>query len=143
MQLLQHTSFWLTLGSLLIIWIFEDKKSFLETNISYELIRDLNYSCIAAILLNLTNYYVLSILSPLSYLVIGHIKTIIILILGILFFEHKFPSNNTIIGTIIALIGVLLYSYENSRQQQQKDKKIPIESHIQSQQTIIKDEEKQ
>lgn len=117
MQLLYHTSPLLTLGSFVIIPLFENRMDLMNTVLTIELVKNLVFTCIGAVLLNLTNYFVLSHTSPLTYLILGHVKTIIILVLGFLLFEHAFPSVSMSIGIGLSLFGVVLYSWENHRQQ--------------------------
>jgi solute carrier family 35, member E3 len=120
LQLMYHTSPLLTLGSFVFIPLFEDRQALFETNLSMQLTFNLFVSCIGAVLLNLTNYFVLSHTTPLSYLVLGHIKTILILILGYAFFDQQVPSSSILMGILVALFGVGLFSWEKTRQKAER-----------------------
>lgn len=119
LQLLFHTSPLLVLGSSLLIPILENHRQLLETKITYHLFINIIISCIGATGLNITNYAVLSYTTPLTYIVIGHFKTIIIISFGALFFDtgNTIPPSHTILGIILAMSGVILYQRENQRQQ--------------------------
>lgn len=124
LQLLYHTSPVLTLGSLMIVPLFEDINLLVETKLTPDLFRDVFCSCVMAVMLNATNYVVLSWASPLTYQVLGHMKTMLILIFGIAFFD-QWPTERALLGIVIAMIGVLLYSEEN-RQQQLARTSLPV-----------------
>lgn len=68
------------------------------------------------VLLFLTNSAVLGWASPLTYQVLGHIKSIIILIFGVIFYD-AIPSMKSIIGMSLAMAGVIIYTEENRQQQ--------------------------
>jgi hypothetical protein len=72
-----------------------------------------------AIVLNITNYLVLSWASPLTYQVIGHVKTIIILLAGAIQYD-SIPQGKTRIGMMLAILGVIVYTEENRQQQLQR-----------------------
>ena len=124
LQLLYHTSPLLTLGSFILIPFFEDRVQLMNTELSFQLVFNISLSCVGAVFLNLTNYFVLSQTTPLTYLVLGHIKTIIILIIGFALFEKSFPTLQMILGIIISLAGVVIYTIENNRQQAKPIRKI-------------------
>ena len=58
--------------------------------------------------------------SPLTYQVLGHLKSIIILILGIIFYDIL-PSMKSIFGMTLAMIGVVIYTEENRLQNSRKN----------------------
>lgn len=66
-------------------------------------------SCLFAIGVNITNYLVIGKTSPLTYQVLGHLKTILILILGFLMFNKHVDARN-LIGIIVAMSGVVWYT---------------------------------
>ena len=67
-------------------------------------------------------FTVLGWASPLTYQVLGHLKSIIILILGIIFYD-VYPSVKAVFGMVLAMIGVIIYTEEN-RQQNKKNQSI-------------------
>ena len=123
LQLLYHTSPLLTCGSFVIVPLFEDTELLMKTRITSNIFSDIFCSCLMAVMLNATNYVVLGWASPLTYQVLGHLKTILILVTGIAFFD-QWPSDRALAGIVIAMIGVLMYSEEN-RQQQLKKQLLP------------------
>lgn len=129
LQLMFHSSPLLTLGSFVIIPLFEDRNDLMDTKLTGNLVQNIFCSCVAAVFLNISNYFVLSLTTPLTYLVLGHIKTIIILVLGFLFFDRTMPSSQVLVGVVIALLGVGLYSWENTRQQEAKKLKASTANH--------------
>jgi multidrug transporter EmrE-like cation transporter len=90
----------------------------MQINITFQLLIDLLLSSILAFVLNISNYLVLSVSFPITYQVLGHIKTIFIFAGGIIFYDQV-PSSKAIFGIIVTLIGVILYSEDNRRQQQE------------------------
>lgn len=121
LQLLLHTSPILTFGSFASIPLFETWAEIIKTKITYHLVVLICVSCFCAFFLNVTNYLVLQSTSPVSYLVIGHVKTILVIILGGIVFDNAIFSFRVVVGIFVALVGVLLFSYENHRQQQERN----------------------
>jgi solute carrier family 35 protein E3 len=78
-----------------------------------------------AVVVNTSNYYVLAFASPLTYQIIGHVKTIIIIISGFLIFKNDFTLR-ILVGIILALIGVILYTEENRQQMIARQKLVPV-----------------
>ena len=116
LQLLFHTTPWLTLGAFLSVPLTEDVREMADHTVSCAVVLDLLASCACAILLNMTNYMVLSTTSPLTYQVIGHIKTIAIISFGMVFYDEG-PSSKMLLGIALAVLGVVLYTEENRQQQ--------------------------
>ena len=61
-------------------------------------------SCIFALCVNISNYMVLGKTSPLTYQVLGHMKTILILVLGVVIF-HKAVDLQNVLGVVVAMAG--------------------------------------
>jgi solute carrier family 35 protein E3 len=61
-------------------------------------------SCVFALGVNISNYLVLGKTSPLTYQVLGHMKTVLILILGFTVFKKPVDIRN-VIGITIAMVG--------------------------------------
>lgn len=66
-------------------------------------------SCVLALGVNISNYLVLGKTSPLTYQVLGHLKTILILVLGFVTFNKTIDFRN-VIGIVIAMVGVVAYT---------------------------------
>jgi len=58
---------------------------------------------------NISNYLVLGKTSPLTYQVLGHLKTVLILILGFAVFNKELDARNGM-GICVAMIGVVAYT---------------------------------
>eukprot|EP00697_Spironema_sp_BW2_P010168 gnl/Spiro4/25294_TR12591_c0_g1_i1.p1 gnl/Spiro4/25294_TR12591_c0_g1~~gnl/Spiro4/25294_TR12591_c0_g1_i1.p1 ORF type:complete len:315 (+),score=59.59 gnl/Spiro4/25294_TR12591_c0_g1_i1:109-1053(+) len=66
-------------------------------------------TCVAAASINLTNFFIIGNLSPVSYQVLGHFKTCLVLILGFIFFRAPVAPAN-IIGIVIAVLATVVYT---------------------------------
>ena len=66
-------------------------------------------SCMAAIL-NASGFYVIKSLSPLTYKVTSHLKTILTLVLGTAFFGEEMNIRQ-MCGFFICLLGIVAYSF--------------------------------
>ncbi|EFC45261.1 predicted protein, partial [Naegleria gruberi] len=78
-------------------------------------------SCFAAFVVNIAGYLVIGKLSPLTFQVLGHAKTISILIGGYLFFGNDKPMNvNHIVGIAVAVLGTIAYSYFKYKEEMEK-----------------------
>lgn len=119
MQLLYHTSPILTIGSYLLVPFFEDTHRLLNTTITGSLVFHIVASCLFAVFLNLSNYFVLSMVSPLTYQILNHCKTILVILSGVIFFG-ELPSSKVITGMIVVIVGVIIYTEENRQQQIRK-----------------------
>ena len=117
LQLLYHTSPLITLGMLLLSFVFDDWGGLLEYEWNIPQLRDVLISCGLALGVNISNYLVLGKTSPLTYQVIGHLKTISILLLGALLF-NKPTSPQSVVGVAIAMGGVVSYTEVKRRIQQ-------------------------
>ena len=109
-QLLFFTSPLLTIGAFASIPLFEDLPDLLATSLRYELVRDVIGSCIVSFGLNLSNIYVLSHSTPLTYMILGNMKTILVFVTGILLFD-QWPSLRTFVGIVLTVSGAILYGY--------------------------------
>lgn len=115
MQLLFHTSPWLAFCSFVFVPAIEDTNKLIDYTLSYEVVIYVFLSCMIAVAFNTSNYLLLGAVSPLTYTIIGHGKTISIIILGYYFFDSS-PSQRMMYGIVFALIGVMIYTYEVNRQ---------------------------
>ena len=116
LQLMFHLSPIMTIGSLLTIPMFEDVSALYAYNVKLNLVIDVLITCFMALGSNVTNLLILGWVSPLTYQVIGHMKTITILISGIFLYDN-IPSEKSIAGMTLAMVGVIAYTEENRRQQ--------------------------
>ena len=125
LQLLFHTSPWITCGSFISALCTENIQELVRLKVTYSFSIDITCSCVMAVVVNTSNYYVLAFASPLTYQIIGHVKTIIIIISGFLIFKNNFTLR-ILLGIILALIGVILYTEENRQQMIAKQKLVSV-----------------
>ena len=114
-QLLHLTSPYITLGMLLMCPFFDDTTKLLSFQYTPHCILRILTSCFFALGVNISNYLVLGRTSPLTYQVLGHLKTVLILILGVLMFNKPIDLRN-VTGVIIAMVGVVSYTEVRRRQ---------------------------
>jgi len=118
LQLLYHTAPIIAVGMLLMIPIFDDLTAFQETELTAPVMLRLFLSCLFALGVNITNYLVLGKTGPLTYQVLGHFKTILIIVIGVTLFNKAINPWN-LFGIAVALMGVIGYT-ETKRRVQSK-----------------------
>lgn len=109
MQLLYNTCPLVTIGMLVSVPFFHDVQQLAEVEFSAPLLAHIFWSCVLAFAVNVTNYLILGKTSALAYQVLGHLKTILILILGFVVFNYQY-NGKLIVGTVLALGGVVTYT---------------------------------
>lgn len=109
LQLLYHTSPLIAIGMLTMIPLFDNVKYLVQTEFSIPLINHVLLTCLLALGVNISNYLVLGKTSPLTYQVLGHLKTVLILVLGFVVFRYK-AEPRALLGIVIALVGVIAYT---------------------------------
>lgn len=67
-------------------------------------------SCLIAVFVNFSTFLVIGKTSPVTYQVLGHLKTCLVLGFGYTLLHDPFTSRN-IVGILIAVVGMGLYSY--------------------------------
>ncbi|XP_042485467.1 UDP-xylose transporter 3 [Macadamia integrifolia] len=76
-------------------------------------------SCLISVSVNFSTFLVIGKTSPVTYQVLGHLKTCLVLAFGYVLLRDPFSWRN-IFGIVIAIIGMILYSYFCSVESQQK-----------------------
>ncbi|ONK77141.1 uncharacterized protein A4U43_C02F3520 [Asparagus officinalis] len=76
-------------------------------------------SCLISVSVNFSTFLVIGKTSPVTYQVLGHLKTCLVLTFGYVLLRDPFSWRN-IFGIFVALIGMILYSYCCSRESQPK-----------------------
>jgi solute carrier family 35 protein E3 len=102
------------MGTFVSIPIFHNIKDLRQSHLSMSLTMHILLSCVLALGVNITNYLVLGQTSPITYQVLGHLKTVSVLLLGFVFFNDRCNKRMTG-GIILALAGVMLYSEQKRR----------------------------
>ncbi|KAF3454985.1 hypothetical protein FNV43_RR05433 [Rhamnella rubrinervis] len=76
-------------------------------------------SCIIAVSVNFSTFLVIGKTSPVTYQVLGHLKTCLVLAFGYTLLHDPFTERN-IIGILIAIFGMGLYSYFCTQESKKK-----------------------
>ncbi|OIV98055.1 hypothetical protein TanjilG_09548 [Lupinus angustifolius] len=76
-------------------------------------------SCLISISVNFSTFLVIGKTSPVTYQVLGHLKTCFVLAFGYIIVRDPFSWRN-ILGILVAMVGMLLYSYYCTQESQQK-----------------------
>ncbi|XP_038982386.1 UDP-xylose transporter 1-like isoform X1 [Phoenix dactylifera] len=76
-------------------------------------------SCLIAVSVNFSTFLVIGTTSPVTYQVLGHLKTCLVLSFGYILLHDPFTVRN-IIGILIAIFGMALYSYSCVREAKKK-----------------------
>ncbi|AQK70410.1 Nucleotide/sugar transporter family protein [Zea mays] len=80
-------------------------------------------SCLISVSVNFSTFLVIGKTSPVTYKVLGHLKTCLVLTFGYVLLHDLFSWRN-ILGILIVVIGMVLYLYFCTRETQQ----IPAEA---------------
>ncbi|KAK9124712.1 hypothetical protein Sjap_014314 [Stephania japonica] len=83
-------------------------------------------SCLISVSVNFSTFLVIGKTSPVTYQVLGHLKTCLVLAFGYILLRDPFSWRN-ILGILIALVGMILYSYFCSVENQQKASESPAQ----------------
>jgi len=111
LQMLFHTSPFMALFSFVLTPLCEDTDKLMKMTFTKNIAYDLLLSSAMAFLLNVTNYKVLELTSPLTYQILGHVKTVLIIISGIIIFDDL-PSVRVRVGLFLCTVGMVLYGWE-------------------------------
>ncbi|KAL3625762.1 UDP-xylose transporter 3 [Castilleja foliolosa] len=76
-------------------------------------------SCLISVSVNFSTFLVIGKTSPVTYQVLGHLKTCLVLAFGYCLLRDPFNWRN-ILGILIAMVGMVLYSYICTVETQQK-----------------------
>ena len=69
----------------------------------------ISLSCALAVFCNLSQYICIGRFSAVSFQVLGHMKTVCVLLLGWILFDSSLTFKN-VIGMMMAILGMVLYS---------------------------------
>jgi solute carrier family 35 protein E3 len=104
MQLLYHTSPLVVVQMVVATPMFHDVGLIVENKPTSVVSMHILLSCVLAFGVNVSNYMVLGLTSPLTYQVLGHLKTILILVIGSLTFK-TIPTPSVACGMSLAVFG--------------------------------------
>nr|BAB41206.1 putative glucose-6-phosphate/phosphate-tranlocat or [Oryza sativa Japonica Group] len=80
-------------------------------------------SCLISVSVNFSTFLVIGKTSPVTYQVLGHLKTCLVLIFGYVLLHDPLSWRN-ILGILIAVVGMVLYSYFCTLEGQQKNAEV-------------------
>ncbi|GMP23643.1 hypothetical protein CsSME_00001167 [Camellia sinensis var. sinensis] len=92
-------------------------------------------SCLISVSVNFSTFLVIGKTSPVTYQVLGHLKTCLVLAFGYVLLHDPFSWRN-IFGIVIALVGMVLYSFYCTLESQQKATEVLPQT---SQSEVLKD----
>ncbi len=84
--------------------MFHEVGQIVESDPSWRVAGHVLLSCALAFGVNLSNYMVLGLTSPVTYQVLGHLKITMILVIGSITFKTV-PTPSTALGMCLALFG--------------------------------------
>jgi len=103
-------------GMLVLCPVFDDVTALQRHVLTRGCVGRIALSCVFALGVNISNYLVLGKTSPLTYQVLGHVKTVLILVLGFTMFNKPFDIQQGI-GITVAMLGVIAYTELQRRRQ--------------------------
>ncbi|XP_062081598.1 UDP-xylose transporter 3 [Humulus lupulus] len=83
-------------------------------------------SCLISVSVNFSTFLVIGKTSPVTYQVLGHLKTCLVLTFGYVLLRDPFSWRN-ILGILVAVVGMVLYSFYCTRESQQKASEVPVQ----------------
>ncbi|KAK1388713.1 UDP-galactose transporter 2 [Heracleum sosnowskyi] len=90
----------------------------LEYSLSYGFFVFVFLSCSLAVFCNISQYLCIGRFSAVSFQVLGHMKTVCVLVLGWVLFDSVLTVKN-IMGMLIAVVGMVIYSWAVDLEKQQ------------------------
>ncbi|KAL7585837.1 UDP-rhamnose/UDP-galactose transporter 6 [Lactuca sativa] len=117
-NLLGHTAP-IQAGSLLLVgpfldyWLTEKRVDMFKYDLSSMVF--LVLSCTIAVGTNLSQFICIGRFTAVSFQVLGHMKTILVLILGFIFFGREGLNVHVVVGMIIAILGMIWYGNASSK----------------------------
>ncbi|KAJ7517831.1 hypothetical protein O6H91_21G041300 [Diphasiastrum complanatum] len=101
-------------ASLLLLGPFVDYvlngRNLLEYNLTAGSIFFIGLSCFLAVFCNISQYLCIGRFSAVSFQVLGHMKTVCVLILGWVLFDSRLTVRN-MLGMVMAVVGMIIYSW--------------------------------
>lgn len=118
-------------GTLLITGPFLDRfltnQNVFAFNYTTQVLVFIILSCLISVSVNFSTFLVIGKTSPVTYQVLGHLKTCLVLAFGYILLHDPFNWRN-ILGIMIALVGMILYSYFCTLESQKKGNEAALQS---------------
>ncbi|GJN20873.1 hypothetical protein PR202_gb08306 [Eleusine coracana subsp. coracana] len=86
------------------------KRDVFDFNYTVQVVVFIVLSCSIAVCVNFSTFLVIGTTSPVTYQVLGHLKTCLVLSFGYMLLKDPFTVRN-VVGILIAIFGMGLYSY--------------------------------
>ncbi|CAN6890168.1 unnamed protein product [Brassica oleracea] len=103
----------LVVGPFLDYWLTEKRVDMYDYNLVSVLF--ITLSCTIAIGTNLSQFICIGRFTAVSFQVLGHMKTILVLVMGFFFFGREGLNLHVVIGMIIAVLGMIWYGNASSK----------------------------
>uniref|UniRef100_M4F055 Sugar phosphate transporter domain-containing protein n=1 Tax=Brassica campestris TaxID=3711 RepID=M4F055_BRACM len=100
-------------GPVLDYWLTEKRVDMYDYNLVSVLF--ITLSCTIAIGTNLSQFICIGRFTAVSFQVLGHMKTILVLVMGFFFFGREGLNLHVVIGMIIAVLGMIWYGNASSK----------------------------
>ena len=120
LQLLQFEQPWTALWAAFFACFSDDLPALANVNLTQQLAFEIFLSCVCAFGVNLSCYLIIGKTSPLTYSVVGHVKTLGVLLMGFLAFQEETTLKNTL-GLATAFAGIVWYTHLSTNQGRKKD----------------------
>ncbi|KAM7280096.1 hypothetical protein ACFE04_007230 [Oxalis oulophora] len=114
----------LLIGPFLDYWLTNKRVDAYEFNVGS--LTFVILSCTIAIGTNLSQFICIGRFTAVSFQVLGHMKTILVLILGFLFFGKDDLNLQVVLGMIIAVIGMIWYGNASSKPGGKERRSLPL-----------------
>lgn len=101
------------LGPFVDFWLTGERID--KYNYAFPSVFFIGLSCVIAVGTNLSQFICIGRFSAVSFQVLGHMKTIFVLILGFLFFGKEGLNLQVVLGMIIAICGMVWYGNASSK----------------------------
>ncbi|KAJ6850517.1 UDP-galactose transporter 2-like [Iris pallida] len=117
-NLLEHTApvqaaTLLILGPFLDLWLTSKRVDKFDYNVTITFF--ILLSCAIAVGTNLSQFICIGRFTAVSFQVLGHMKTILVLVLGFLFFGREGLNLHVVIGMVLAVVGMIWYGNASSK----------------------------
>ncbi|XP_057974493.1 UDP-rhamnose/UDP-galactose transporter 6 [Malania oleifera] len=103
----------LLLGPFLDYWLTNKRVDMFDYNIAS--VTFITLSCTIAVGTNLSQFICIGRFTAVSFQVLGHMKTILVLILGFFFFGKEGLNVHVIVGMVVAVVGMIWYGNASSK----------------------------
>jgi len=116
----------LIIGPFLDYWLAEKRVDLYDYSITSVLF--ITLSCVIAVGTNLSQFICIGRFTAVSFQVLGHMKTIFVLVLGFIFFGKEGLNSQVVLGMFLAVIGMVWYGNASGKPGGKERRMYPISS---------------